>query len=203
MHRTVVAVEAGPHREAEASVPCRPGRKLECSRPVPSLSVMAREPTHSRTTAALSWLTFAGITATAVALGGAGESGKSLWYRRLRKPPFQPPAWVFAPVWTALYGLIATSGWRVWKARGHPGRTKALGWWATQLLFNSAWSHLFFRKRKPRAALGDIGLLLGSVGLYTRAARSVDPAAPYFMAPYLGWVGFASLLNEEIVRRNP
>lgn len=144
---------------------------------------------------------FAGLTASAAAVG-AQESGNTLWYRRLKKPPFQPPPSVFGPVWGVLYGLIAYSGYRVWKHRKAEGGTRALGLWGVQMALNGAWSYLFFKKKQPRAALADIGLLLGAVSLYTNAARRVDKPAAWMMAPYLAWVSFASALNEEIVRRN-
>ena len=120
------------------------------------------------------------------------------WYRRLEKSPLNPPPAVFGPVWTVLYGLIATSGWRVWRA----GSRKALGWWAAQLALNAAWSPIFFGLKRPRAALADLALLLPAIAIYARHARQVDRPAAWMVAPYLGWVGFASVLNAEIVRRN-
>ena len=144
---------------------------------------------------------FGAVTAGAVALGARSPS--STWYRRLRKPWFQPPSWVFAPVWTGLYSLIAVSGYRVWRAPPSAERTAALTFWGAQLGLNAAWSWLFFGKQDPRAALLDISLLRGSIEAYTQAAQRVDPAARWMMAPYKGWVTFATLLNAEIVRKNP
>ncbi len=143
---------------------------------------------------------FGAVTAGAAALGAQARPGA--WYRGLNKPWFQPPAWVFAPVWTGLYALIAASGYRVWSAPASPERTRALAFWGTQLGLNAAWSLLFFGKQDPRAALIDIGLLRVSIDAYTGAAAKVDPAARWMMMPYRSWVTFATVLNAEIVRKN-
>jgi translocator protein len=152
----------------------------------------------------LGLIAFGALTAGAAALGTlATRRGMGLWYRLLRKPPFNPPSWVFAPVWTALYGMIATSGYRVWCRQPSPERTGALALWGAQLGLNGAWSWLFFGKHRKVAALVDLGLLVATVGAYTAVASRVDRPAAWLMAPYLGWTSFAGLLNEEIVRRNP
>lgn len=146
---------------------------------------------------------FGALTTGAGVLGAAvTDRSTQLWYRRLRKAPFQPPSAVFGPVWTVLYGLIALSGWRVWNRPAGPARSRALELWALQLGFNAAWSWLFFGQRRKRAALADIGALGASIAAYLAAARKVDRTAATLVAPYLGWVCFASLLNAEIVRRN-
>ena len=149
---------------------------------------------------ALAMAGFGAVTAGAAAIGA--RLAPSRWYSGLRKPWFQPPSWVFAPVWTGLYGLIAASGYRVWRTPESPERTRALTLWGVQLGLNAAWSCLFFGMHNPRAALADIGLLRTSISAYTDAAERVDPAAHWMMAPYRGWVTFATLLNAEIVRKN-
>ncbi|ADO75425.1 TspO/MBR family protein [Stigmatella aurantiaca] len=146
---------------------------------------------------------FSALSAGAAVMGAVATNGATQrWYRRLKKPPFQPPKAVFGPVWTVLYGLIAVSGWRVWNQPAGMARSRALSWWAVQLGFNAAWSWLFFGKQRPRSALADVAALTVSVGGYMAAARKVDLPAAALVAPYLGWVCFASLLNEEIVRLN-
>lgn len=147
--------------------------------------------------------TFGALTLGAAVVGGRQSSADQLWYRRLRKPPFQPPPKVFAPVWTVLYSFIALSGWRVWTAPAGPARSRALGWWGVQMGLNAAWSWLFFNRHRPRGALVDNLALLGSIGAYVAATRQVDRPAAWLVAPYLAWVGFANVLNAEIVRRNP
>jgi tryptophan-rich sensory protein len=147
---------------------------------------------------------FTGLTALAAGVGARlSDRGTSRWYRRLKKPPFQPPPALFGPVWTALYALMVWSAVRVWKRPSSPARSRALRAWTGQLALNGAWSPLFFGARRPKAALADLALLGPAVAVYTRRAAAVDRGAAWMMAPYLGWLGFATLLNEEIVRRNP
>lgn len=151
----------------------------------------------------LALASFAALTLGAAAIGRAAAAGSpGLWYRALRKPPFQPPSWVFGPVWTLLYGLIATSGYRVWKAEPSKARNRALVLWGAQLALNGAWTPLFFGAKRKRAAFVDLLALLGVVAAYAETARKVDKPAAAIVLPYLGWLGFAGLLNEELIRRN-
>ena len=147
--------------------------------------------------------TFTALTAGAATLASRVTDPTQRWYRRLEKPPFQPPPVAFPIAWTPLYALIALSGWRVWRKPSGPRRSLALELWGLQLGLNASWSWLFFGKRRPRAALVEIGVLWASIAGYTAAARRVDRPAAAMMAPYLGWVAFAALLNGELVRRNP
>lgn len=150
----------------------------------------------------LSLLLIGGITAVAPLLGRrAAKPG--LWYRLLRKPAYNPPAWVFAPVWTTLYALSAASVWRVWRAPPSAERSRALALWGVQHALNAAWTPLFFGARRARAALVDVVALAAVAGAYASAARRVDPAATKLIAPYVGWVGFAATLNGGIVAKNP
>jgi translocator protein len=146
---------------------------------------------------------FGGACALTALIGGRANAGSRRWYRSLSKPSFNPPSWVFAPVWTALYALMSLSAHRVWRAPPSPNRTRALGWWWAQLLANAAWSPLFFGAHRPRAALVDLGALMAALALYTRSAAAVDAPAAWMMAPYGAWCAFASVLNEEIARLNP
>lgn len=151
-------------------------------------------------------LGFGAMCAGAAALGSLTMSGrghpKKAWYRLLSKPPAQPPSAVFGPVWTVLYGLIAYSGYRVWRAPKSPQRTRALAAWGTQLALNAAWTPLFFGAQKPKLALVDIGVLDASVLAYSLLARKVDKRATVAVLPYLGWIGFATYLNAGIVAKN-
>lgn len=125
------------------------------------------------------------------------------WYDALDKPPFTPPKWAFPVAWTTLYAMIAASGYRVWRGADSAARTRALTLWHTQLGLNAVWSPIFFGAKKPEVALGDIGLLIPTIALYANEARRVDATAAWLMAPYLGWVSFATALNTGIARRNP
>ena len=81
-----------------------------------------------------------------------------LWYRRLDKPAYDPPTYVFPIVWTALYTLIAISGWRVWQQKDSPQRSRALRLWASQLATNAEWTRLFFGEHRPKHSLvNEIG----------------------------------------------
>lgn len=124
------------------------------------------------------------------------------WYRKLKKPPFQPPGKVFGPVWTALYAMSALSGSRIYRAEPSDARTRALRLWGVQLVANGLWSRLFFGQKRTKLALVDIAALLATNIAYTRVARRVDRKAARLFVPYIAWVGFAAVLNEEIVRRN-
>jgi tryptophan-rich sensory protein len=165
---------------------------------------MADDNKRSAVASGLGLAVIAGLTAAAAVIGGrATKKGLGPWFNSLRKPPFQPPNWVFGPVWTVLYGAMAVSAWRVWRQPSSTRRSAALGLWGVQLGLNAAWSVLFFQEHQKRVALADLGVLMGSIGAYSLVARKVDRPAAWLMAPYLGWCGFATALNEEIVRRNP
>ena len=121
------------------------------------------------------------------------------WYAALNKPVFNPPNWIFAPVWTTLYVLIAMTGWRQFEARDH-GSLMSL-WWA-QLFLNFLWSPVFFVLQMPWVALVVIAALWGTIVLFIRGTWSWDhPSAVAFIA-YLAWVSFATLLNLSIAVLN-
>ncbi|HEY6765516.1 MAG TPA: TspO/MBR family protein [Candidatus Sulfotelmatobacter sp.] len=156
----------------------------------------------SRSLAALAG--FGLVTAGVAWYGSRYSKGhRDPWYRTLDKPKFTPPDEVFPIVWTALYASIAWSGWRVWSAQPSPDRRRALRLWMSQLASNAEWSKLFFGDRRPDLALVDIVALETAIVRYIVAARKVDPAAAYALLPYFAWVGFATVLNYEIDRRNP
>ncbi len=126
-----------------------------------------------------------------------------IWYERLEKPPYNPPQAVFPIVWTALYALIAFSGWRTWEQKSSAERSRALRLWISQLLTNVEWTRLFFGEHRPGQALLDVIALEAQILGYISAAKDVDSLAAACFVPYAAWVGFATLLNAEIVRRNP
>lgn len=129
--------------------------------------------------------------------------GEDRWYRNLEKPVYTPPPAVFPVVWTALYGLIAWSGWRVWRTRPSAFRSEALAFWAGQLAANAAWSKLFFGDRRPDRALVDSIVMKSLIRAYIGTVYQIDRPAALAFVPYLGWASFATHLNREIVRRNP
>ncbi len=131
------------------------------------------------------------------------KGSRDSWYRDLDKPPFTPPDAVFPLVWTTLYAMIAWSGWRIWSAAPSRERNAALRLWISQLAENAQWSKLFFGQHQPTLALADVVALEGTIFSYMSAARKVDRAAANAFIPYAAWVAFATVLNAEIVRRNP
>ncbi len=137
------------------------------------------------------------------ALGGfATAQSVGTWYQGLAKPPFNPPDWVFAPVWTTLYVLIAVAGWRVWRARGLAGARVAMAVYAAQLALNLAWSWLFFGGRMIGAAMAEIVALLAAIVTNALLFWRIDRVAGWLLAPYAAWVAFACLLNFALWRLN-
>ncbi|MCW5723560.1 MAG: tryptophan-rich sensory protein [Maricaulaceae bacterium] len=121
------------------------------------------------------------------------------WYAALNKPAFNPPNWIFGPVWSALYLMIGVAGWRIWRAKG-AGLAMAL-WWV-QLALNLAWSPVFFGMQQPLAALGVLAAMLAAIIAFMAVARRADAFAFWLFAPYAVWVIFAGVLNTSIVILN-
>jgi len=131
-------------------------------------------------------------------------SSVGTWYRVLEKPAFNPPPWVFGPVWTLLYTLMGVAAWLVWR-RGldTPGVRPALGLFIVQLVLNAAWSIIFFGLRRPLAAFVEILLLWTAILLTITWFFRVSRVAGWLLVPYIMWVTFAAVLNHAIVRLNP
>lgn len=121
------------------------------------------------------------------------------WYASLRKPWFNPPAWLFGPVWTVLYVLIAVAGWRIFERDRTSSPMKL--WWA-QLVLNFLWTPVFFAAHQIGLALVVILLILAAILTFIVTARQVDRAAAWLFVPYAAWVAFASLLNASILVLN-
>ena len=124
------------------------------------------------------------------------------WYQRLEKPSWQPPGWLFGPVWMILYAMIAVSGWLVWAEAGWAGAALPLAIYAIQLLLNWLWSALFFGLKRIDLALAEMGLLWISIVAMIVAFYPIHSGAALMMLPYLAWVSFAMLLNFTIWRLN-
>lgn len=121
------------------------------------------------------------------------------WYAGLNKPSFNPPNWIFGPVWTVLYVLIAIAGWRVFASAGGGA---ALAVWIAALALNFLWSPVFFGLRRPAAALVIVVALLAAIVAFIVLSWPVDRAAALLFLPYAAWVAFATTLNAAIVRLN-
>jgi len=124
------------------------------------------------------------------------------WYRTLARPAIAPPNWVFGPVWTLLYALMAVAAWQVWQSAASPLRTWGLGLFLVQLGLNFAWSLIFFRQHNLGAALVEVVVLWAMIGATTLVFGRVTPSAAWLMAPYWAWVSFAAVLNAAFWRLN-
>ena len=124
------------------------------------------------------------------------------WYQTLHKPVFNPPDWLFAPVWTVLYLMIAVAGWRVWRSVGLSGAWAGMVAYSAQLALNLAWSFLFFGGRMIGIALADIVLLLAAIGVNAVLFWRIDRLAGWLLVPYAAWVAFACVLNFALWRLN-
>jgi tryptophan-rich sensory protein len=122
-------------------------------------------------------------------------------YRRLEKPPFNPPDGAFA-IWGPLFAMLTVSGLRVWNAPRGADRTRALAHWFGIQALNAIWMVLGFGWRRRGAMTIEAAATVANAGAYAVVARRVDPAAAALALPYLAWVGFAALLSEELWRRN-
>lgn len=122
----------------------------------------------------------------------------STWYPTLTKPSWTPPDWVFGPVWSSLYIMIAVSGWLIYRSDPSHKRTVALTLYAGQLALNFIWSFLFFSLRNPFLGLIDIIFLCLLILLTIIKAWPVSRLASLLLIPYLAWVLYATTLNLGI-----
>ena len=145
----------------------------------------------------------AGGAALFVAALGGAATDIGPWYLGLRKPSWQPPDWLFAPVWTAIFALTALAGLRAWRRTpGVAGRGRVLAAYALNALLNVFWSLLFFTVKRPDWALAEVVALWLSVVLLIAVSGQRDRAAGWLLVPYLAWVAFAGVLNWSVVRLN-
>ena len=158
--------------------------------------------------ALLGWLA---LTAVAAAIGGAASVNAASFYAQLVRPAWAPPSWLFGPVWTVLYLLMAVAAWLVWRAGHDDGATaplaanarRALALYVAQLALNALWTWLFFGWRRGALALADVVLLWLALVATVLAFRRVRPAAAALLLPYLAWVTFAAALTWAVWRANP
>jgi translocator protein len=124
------------------------------------------------------------------------------WYRTVTKPAWNPPDYVFGPVWSTLYLMMGISGWAVWKQSELKTASKPLSLFAVQLGLNVAWSWIFFGMHQPGWALLEIAVLwvaiVATIAVFFRRSK----LAGWLLVPYLCWVSFASVLNFAIWRLN-
>jgi len=141
---------------------------------------------------------FLAICLGAGALGSVATAPQiPTWYASLSKPPWNPPSWVFAPVWTSLYMMMGAAAWLVWRRVGTPFN-QVFFWFWIQLVLNTIWSFIFFGLERPGWAFAEIILLWLSIAATLWAFRKCSRLAALLLIPYLGWVSFAACLNFTI-----
>lgn len=114
------------------------------------------------------------------------------WYLSLTRPPGTPPSWVFGPVWTALYIMIGTAAWLVWR---RVGASRALRLWGWQIAVNALWVPVFFGLHQMLLALAVVIVLLALAACTLRAFAPFSPLAAWLMLPYVAWTGYATYLT--------
>ncbi|MGC4040529.1 MAG: TspO/MBR family protein [Flavobacterium sp.] len=131
--------------------------------------------------------------------GMVTEKSVQTWFLTLEKPFFNPPNWIFAPVWTLLYIMMGIAAGLVWTSNADDKLVKkGLGFFAIQFALNMLWSYIFFGLRNPFLALIEIVLLWLMVWETFIVFRKVSKTAGHLMIPYIAWVSFATLLNASI-----
>lgn len=154
----------------------------------------------ARITGVKAWAGLAGWVLLAFAASAAGAFfTPGDWYASLNKPSFNPPGWVFGPVWTALYAMMGVSAWLVWR-RGNAARPLAP--WLVQLALNAAWTPVFFGLHRMDVALVIIIAMWLAILATILAFRRHSRAAALLLVPYLLWVGFATVLNAALWQLN-
>ena len=124
------------------------------------------------------------------------------WYRQLTRPNWAPPTWLFGPVWTVLYVMIAVAGWRLSLGLPAAAAVAALTAWTVQIALNAGWTPLFFGLKRPDLGFYVIATLWVAIVATIVLAWPVDTLAAWLMLPYLAWVSFASALNFSVWRLN-
>ncbi|MHC1652266.1 TspO/MBR family protein [Stenotrophomonas maltophilia] len=157
----------------------------------------------TRSSQVVGLLGWVAITFVAAALGAWASTSAASFYATLVLPPWAPPASVFAPVWTLLYGMMAVAAWLVWRERGWHGARSALMLYLVQLAVNALWSWLFFGLKLGALAFVDILLLIALVCAAMVAFARTRPIASALLLPYLAWISFAAALNFAVWRANP
>lgn len=143
-------------------------------------------------------ITFAVIIASGLATASSVET----WYPILAKPSFNPPTWIYTPVWTLLYILMAISLYQVWKLPVSRERNIALFFFFLQLFLNFSWSFIFFYFHEIALAALDIVVLWALILVTIFAFARFSKIAAWLLVPYVAWVSFAAILNIAILRLN-
>jgi len=148
----------------------------------------------------LSLIGWIALTFCASATGVFVKTGG--WYAELAKPTWNPPSWVFGPVWTALYIMMAVAAWLVWREGGWKAQRGPLTLYLVQWALNALWTPLFFGLQRPGPAFAEILVLLIAIVMTVMAFWRVRRAAGWLLLRYAAWATFATVLNFTIWRMN-
>jgi tryptophan-rich sensory protein len=143
------------------------------------------------------------VTFAAAAVGAIASADAGAFYAELALPSWAPPAWLFGPVWSALYALMAVSAWLVWRARGFAGARTALVLFIVQLAANALWSWLFFAWHRGALASAEVVILWCLIVATVVAFQRINVLAAVLLYPYLAWTTFAAALTFTVWRLNP
>src|SRR5215211_4763189 len=135
-------------------------------------------------------------------LGGLASDVRSEWYTSLAKPGWQPPGWVFGPVWSVLYALLAVSAFLAWRDAHGPRRRPLLALYAANGALNLAWTYIFFQAKQPVVAGIEILLLLATIVAMAVLVRPFSRIAAVTLVPLGAWVAYASSINWAIAVQN-
>lgn len=161
-------------------------------------SLATPQPIRWRWPALLGWILLCFATAVPAAWWPPGD-----WYLALNKPSWHPPTWVFGPVWSTLYVMMAVSAWLVWQQGGFAHQRRALTLFLVQLVLNAAWSPLFFGLKQPGIAFAEILLLWLAILATIISFHRIHRIAAWLLVPYIAWVSFAAFLNGTLWQLNP
>lgn len=130
-------------------------------------------------------------------------TGVDSWYQTIQKPSWNPPGWIFGPVWTTLYIMMGIALYLVWKSDASYNLKKtAITLFAVQLVLNFFWSFIFFNQQQPGWALVEIIVMWGAILITIFAFAKVSKTAAWLLVPYISWVSFATILNYTIWKLN-
>jgi tryptophan-rich sensory protein len=161
---------------------------------------MARIPAARQILGLAGWLL---LCFSAAGIGAVASVNAAEFYGQLTRPDWAPPQWLFGPVWTALYALMAIAAWLVWRVHGFQRGRAALTLFIIQLAFNALWSWVFFVWRQGALAFFEVLLLWMLIAATANAIRKLNGLAAALLLPYLAWVTFAAALTFSTWRLNP
>lgn len=161
---------------------------------------MATHPNRKDVLGLVGWLA---VSFAASAVGAIASIEARSFYGQLVQPAWSPPPWLFGPVWTVLYALMAIAAWLVWRIGGFRTNRIALALFLLQLALNALWSWIFFAWHRGALAFAEILLLWALIAATLVAFWRVRPLAGSLLIPYLAWVSFAAALNFALWQLNP